>query len=202
MKFLLYVSIFALLSCEQKGSKQKESNFIESVLNHDTTLQVSNIQSPNSSNTEELVSEIRVEYKRINSLLLTKKIFNWRCEDLEMHGTVKYLLEKNQIVKIVEDGYYIDGFYTTEYYYKEGKFIFRYDTNTSGPGNDMRLQKSENRTYAKNDIIIRTMVDKIVTKAEREKLTSSSQEYLIFEAYTSKNCSSVLCDFYSKSYFK
>lgn len=145
-----------------------------------------NPQTLNSSNPEEIILEIRNDVQKINSLSLSKKSFN--AND---YVTIDYYLHNNEMVKIiVKEG--TDHHYgTRELYYNAGKFIFSYYDRTDTPFDGPEI-KTEYRTYAKNDKIIRTMENKNITKSERKVLTPNSVEYKIFKAYSSKNFETVL----------
>jgi hypothetical protein len=207
MRPLFLILTLTILSCGQSETKQKELELKEKELalrekelelkekgsKQDSTVQLTNTQNSIVSNSDEIILEIRTEFSRINSLPLTKKSFDWECEDAPMSGTMVYYFDNNKIVKVkIQEGTEHHES-VTENYYKDGKFIFSYEVFTSIPLSGPET-KTEYRTYVKNDKVIRSMENKIITKSERKELDNSSTEYKVLKAYSTKNFVAVLCN--------
>lgn len=194
--------VFLIPSCISNDSKQKEAALKEKVIspeknnpkiNGESLKQDTNLQLLDTQNPEEIVLEIRAETKRINSLPLTNKTFKWEADACANDGIINYFLNHNQIVKVVEDGSIGDGGWTTEYYYKDDKFIFSYEIFIGGPASGPE-KTTEFRTYVKDDLIIRTMENKTITNPDKKVLTNSSKEYKILKAFTTKDFETALCE--------
>lgn len=191
------------MSCGQNDTKKKELELKEKELalkekelelkekgsKPDTVTQISaSPQTLNSSNTEEIILEIRAAVQKINSFSLSKKSFN--AND---YVTIDYYLHDNEIVKIIVREGTEHHYGTRELYYDAGKFIFSYYDRTDTPFDGPEIN-TKHRIYAKDDKIIRTMENKNITKSERKVLTPSSVEYKILKAYSSKNFEEVLVE--------
>lgn len=207
MRPLIFILALSILSCGQSDTKQKELDLKEKELalkekelalkekdsNQDTPVQSAYSQDEIVSDPEKIISEIKAEFSRINSLSLTKKSFDWECEDGHMSGKTVYYFDKNSIVKVsLEEG--TDHHEsTTEHYYKDGKFIFSYAVlktfPITGPGT-----KTEYRTYVNNDRVIRFLENQATKKPEKMEIDNASTEYKVLQAYTNKNFTGVLCD--------
>ncbi len=173
--------------------EKKESELRKKELKQDSVVQVANSGKSNTSNPEEAVLEIRAEFKRINSLPLTKRSFNYEAPGCANEGFIEYYLDGNEVVKIVEGGWIGDGNWTSEYYYKDGKFFFSHEVFAGGPANGPET-RTEYRTYVKNNRIVRKMENKNIIDVDRGELTPSSKEYRILKAYTKRDFVKVLCD--------
>lgn len=138
------------------------------------------------------IGEIRSEYARINALQLTKKSFNWGADECVDDGVINYFFNGDKILKIVETGSIGDGSWVTEYYYKNGKFIFGYDVLTGGPAAGPETRK-ELRTYVKNDTIVQSIANKTIVYPKGKVLTAASKEYKILNAYQTKEFEAALC---------
>ena len=209
--FILLIAVATLLSCGQNDTKQKELNLKEKELalrqkelelkekeiKKDTI--VNNIVSTTNSatknsNPEQLILDIRKEFKRINSAQLTKKKYSFACKNDPANGTVIYYLDNGKVVKIAIDwGFAGDYSTTSEYYYKNDKFIFGYDVAIGGPAEGAET-KSEERTYVNNDKTIRYMQNQKIISCTTCEFKESSKEYKILRAYNTNNVTAALCE--------
>jgi hypothetical protein len=150
------------------------------------------VNAQQKSGAEAEISGIRAEFKRINTLPLTKEQFNYDAAGCVDGGVVTYFFDKHQIVKITEAGSIGDGSWTREYYYQSGKFIFCYEMIIGGPAIGPET-KSEYRTYVNNDQVIRYMEDKKILPAESKAKGEVVTAYKLVKAYTARDFEAVLC---------
>ena len=149
-----------------------------------------NSQNKNARNVENDILQIRHEYQRINSLKLTKKQFTWSCEAT---GTITYYLHNEQILKTIEEGAIGDGSWVIENYYQSGRIIFIYEVTTVSIGSNPDTH-TEERTYVLNDKVIKHMNGQKVTQCKVCGFNTSSKEYKLLSAYSTKNFKNALCN--------
>lgn len=201
--FLLTFSLF-LISCGQNDTKQKdlelkekelalkqkELDLKEKQIVGDTS--VKKVTSTNNTLiVEQIVLDIRSEFKRINSLRLTPKKNKFVCDT---DGTITYYSDKGKVVKIAIDwGFIGDGSSTSEYYYKDDILIFTYETYIGGPANGPDI-KTEYRTYISNNKTIKYMENQNISVCTTCQFNDSSREYKALRAYNTNNIMSALCN--------
>ncbi|MES2429826.1 MAG: hypothetical protein V4556_02750 [Bacteroidota bacterium] len=192
--FLFTFSLF-LISCKQKDTKQEGSTIIEKEL--DSTEQQISIDTFTKKDTatniptiEQMVLDIRNEFKRINSLRLTQKEYKFFCD---ADNTITYYTDNGKVIKItIAWGFVGDGSSTSEYYYKDDKLIFTYETHTGGPANGPDT-KNEFRTYVNNDKTIQHIKNQKVIDCATCQFNKSSREYKALRAYNTGNITTALC---------
>ena len=200
--FLLTFSFF-LISCGQNDTKQKELELKEKELalkqkeldlkekqiSGDTSAK--KVTPTNTATVEQIVLDIRSEFKRINSLRLTTKKYKFVCDT---DGTITYYTDNGKVVKIAIDwGFIGDGSSTSEYYFKDDKLIFTYETYIGGPANGPET-KTEYRTYVNNDKTIKYMENQKNSVCTTCQFTETSKEYKVLRAYNTTNIKSALCN--------
>lgn len=209
MKTALYIfTCLLFFACQSKEDREKirklEYELAKQQYNSgkkDSLKQSSEIDFPNETQTtkptaiqpqsqEEIVLEIRKEFQRINKLNLTKKEYEWDEDDCG-EFIITYFLENNQIVKIVEEGWFGDSSWTNEYYYQNGKLFFIYTESEDSLGST----RYEFRTYVENNQTIKYMENQKVLPCETCSFNALSQEYKILEAYSTKDFSNALCNY-------
>ncbi|MBL0202346.1 MAG: hypothetical protein IPP81_19975 [Chitinophagaceae bacterium] len=200
--FLLAFPLF-LISCGLNDTKQKELELKENELalkqkaldlkekqiSGDTTAK--NVAPTNTATIEQIVLDIRSEFKRINSLRLTTKKYKFVCDT---DGTITYYSDNGRVVKIAIDwGFIGDGSSKSEYYYKDDKLIFTYETYIGGPANGPET-KTEYRTYVNSDKTIKYMENQKISACTTCQFNESAREYKALRAYNTKNIKSALCN--------
>lgn len=199
----IFVLTFSLISCRQNDTNQKESelkekelslkekelNLKEKQISADTNIKV--VHANNTATVEQLVLDIRSEFKRINSLPLITKKYNFVCDT---DGTITYFNDNGKVVKIVINwGFIGDGSSTSEYYFKNDKLIFTYEVYVGGPAGKAET-KTEERTYVNNDKTIKYMRNQKVSACTTCQFNESSREYKTLRAYNTNNIQSAICD--------
>jgi len=139
------------------------------------------------------VNAIREEYKRINGLDLKTETYTYTNEDCVEDGEIIYYLNRNDIVKVVEKGNFKDGSWVTEYYYKNSKFIFGYESVTGGAAAGPEVT-TKFRYYIKNDKAIRQMEGDTIVKADSKFSEALSKAYILLKMNKTKNFSEVFCN--------
>ena len=203
MKILLFILTLTFISCGQNETKQRELELKERELalkEKEMELKEKGVSADTSikktvplSNTtpEQLVLDIRSEFKRINSLRLTPKKYKFVCDT---DGTITYYTDNGKVVKIAIDwGFIGDGSSTSEYYYKDDKLLFTYETYIGGPANGPET-KTEYRTYVNDDKTVKYMENQKVLSCTACQFNSSSKEYKALRAYNTNNIKAALCN--------
>ena len=204
MRYIIFLLTFScfLISCRQNDTKQKELelkekeialkqkeiDLKEKQISSDTS--VKKIAPTNTATVEQIVLDIRSEFKRINSLRLTSKKYKFVCDT---DGTITYYTDNGKVVKIAIDwGFIGDGSSTSEYYYKDDKLIFIYETYIGGPANRPET-KIEYRTYVNNDKTIKYIENQKVLRCTTCQFNTSSREYKVLKTFNTNNIKSALC---------
>ncbi|QHS58443.1 hypothetical protein [Chitinophaga agri] len=114
--------------------------------------QKTSVKIPTASEAD--IKSIRAEFQKINTLKLAKEEINYEGLSCAPEGRIQCFTQGQDILKIVDAGAAGDGSWTTEYYFREGKFFFSYEVivGSSADGQDSRI---EHRIYVKNGKIIR-----------------------------------------------
>ena len=139
------------------------------------------------------IEAIRVEFKKINSMPLTKKEFKYESAGCVDGGVVQYFLDKGDIVKITESGSIGDGSWVREFYFQAGKCIFCYDTQVGGPAIGP-VTKTEYRVYVNDGKIIRVMEDKKIVTTDTKAIETVGTAAKLLKAYEKKNFAEILCN--------
>lgn len=209
MRIIFIVLCISLFSCGQNKNsdkelelrekelalKQKELELKERGMNQDSISSINNTSNTGTTTatltTDEMVAEIRNEFARINSLKTTTKRYKFVCD---AEGTVDYYWENNKVVRVAIDwGFLGDYASKSEYYYKEGKFIFGYEVSVGGPGAGPETT-TEHRTYVNNDKTIKAMENNKTIACITCHFGPSSLEYKIVNADNAKKVTAVLCE--------
>lgn len=138
-----------------------------------------------------MILNIQSEIKRTNNLPLTAKKYNFEYHTVEI---ITYYSNKGNITKISIDwGFIGEGSSKSEYYYKNEKLIFIFETYIGGSVNEP-VSKTEYRTYVNNDITIKYMENAKIVTCTICNYKKSSREYKILNAFNTTNIKSILCD--------
>ncbi|MGH1517891.1 hypothetical protein [Chryseobacterium sp. JK1] len=140
------------------------------------------------------IDDIKAEYKKINGMNLKTKSFKY--EDLECvdEGETAYFMKGNDVRKIVEKYIKGDGYTLTEYYFKEGKFIFAVEAIVGGPAMGPET-KSVYRYYAKDDKAIRQIDGKQIVTPDSKFEDALKRAYQLTKARTAPNFNEAICTF-------
>ncbi len=190
------ILILLLTGCSQRKSErnkyfsaEKNDNNDSSKISVDTASITSSTQNPTP--TDLTILDIRTEYQRINTLALAKRSQKFTC-DVEVNTA--HFFENGKLVKIdIDWGFLGDGSSTSQYYYKNGKLIFIYETYIGGPAN-AAATRTEFRSYIKNDTTIRYMENEKEMKCQTCTYTPQAKEYKVLDAKTAAEVRAALCD--------
>lgn len=182
MRYLTIASVFCIvaMSCNPNNVAKSQAGSIKST------------PAP-PANPASAIKEIRAEYTRINALPLTKERFNWEADGCVEGGVITYFFHDGKILKVVESGAIGDGSWVTEYYYKNGRFIFSYDVLIGGPAEGPETKK-ELRTYVSNDTVVQSLENKTIIEPIEKVLSATSKPYKILKAYQTKDFEAALCN--------
>lgn len=178
--------IFSLLTALMLGVLPSANNYVNV-----TSYSVRTSLIPFNQDND--IDAIREEYKRINSLDLKTETYTYTNEDCVDDGEIIYHLHGNDIVKVVEKGTFKDGYWATEYYYKNSKFIFGYESLTGGAAAGPEFT-TKFRYYVKNDKAIRQMEGDAIVKADSKFSEALSKSYILLKVNKTKNFSEVFCN--------
>jgi hypothetical protein len=150
--------------------------------------------SGKASSQVEDIDAIRAEYAKINSQKL--RIQQFRYEDLPCvdEGETTYFMQGKEVRKITEKFIKDDGYNVTEFYFKDGKFIFALETVVGGPAIGPET-KTEYRYYAKDDKAVRQLEGKEIVAADSKFTDALKSGYQLIKARTARNFNEAICSF-------
>lgn len=196
MKKLVIVCALAFISCNKDGKTQPataaDSPTAETAAPApapvaDTTKPLEEINEKPS----DPIAAIRQRVEHINTATLTKKHFEFVCDEKIM---ADYFYEGDELVKIAVDFGTIGDVYAKEgYYYDNGKLVFNYEFVEGGPACEGCIKKNEYRTYVQNDKSIRYLKDKNQAECRTCSFPASSKQYTLLNAKTQDEVKAVLC---------
>jgi len=190
MKNILFGSLLFLFSCTDSSKTETVSTSSDTVLSIDTPV---DILPDTVIRNESKVESIRSIVQSINEQNLLVQTFTWNEPSCADAGTIRYFLNGDEIVKVVETGFIGDGGWTKEYYYNKGKFIFSYDQYIGGPAG-MPLDTNEVRIYMDADTLVLQRKNQDIVKGASKKITARSREYRILTALKTKDFGAALCN--------
>lgn len=136
---------------------------------------------------------IRQSFQRINALKLRMQRFTYESAGCAEEGIVKYYFHNKEIVKISESGSIGDGSWLREYYYDAGKVIFCLESLVGGPAVGP-VTRTQYRYYVKDGHPIRVMDGNKMIPADSKASEMLQTAHNIYEAYTTKDFVSALCN--------
>ena len=197
LQMFLIMATFIFASCGEDRSGENQKSFNKdsadtATMNlSDSGIPAVGADTVGNSTTEEILNDIRAEFRRINALPLDAQKHNFHCDT---DGTITYYEYNNKVVKVMIDwGFLGDGSTKSEYYYRDGKLIFEFEIFINQPPGlpDTRM---EQRIYVDGDKTIRFMRDQEVIACRKCEFTGSSREYRVLQAYKSGDINSALCN--------
>ena len=187
---------FIMLSCNNNKNESTTKTKDTVVKSENTEVaKDSPVVASGTGDTEQMVAEIRKEFQRIGGLKLAQKKYPFECDNDPANGTATYYTEDGKVVKLYVDWGVVGDYYsTTEYYFKNEKLIFIFESVTGGPamGPDKTTEK---RIYINNDKTIRFIKDKKTLPCETCEYTERSHEYKMLKAFNTNNAKKAICDF-------
>ncbi|MFZ4927960.1 hypothetical protein [Chryseobacterium sp. Mn2064] len=142
----------------------------------------------------ENIDAIRAEYKKINSLKLTIQHFKYQDLPCVDEGVTNYFMEGSNVRKITEKFIKGDGYSATEFYFKDGKFIFALEVIVGGPAMGPET-KTEYRYYAKDDKALRQLEGDKIVAADSKFTDALTRGYQLIKARTAKDFKKAICIF-------
>lgn len=139
------------------------------------------------------IKAIREEYNRINKLKLNAETFKYTTTDCVEGGEVTYYSFAGQVLKITEKGAMDDSVWRREYYYRDGKVIFCFESLDWGAA-EGPVKTTEYRFYIKDGKSIREMSDKKIEDLTEKAAEAVSTAGKFLKVKTSKDFASVYCD--------
>lgn len=145
-----------------------------------------------NTGTEQEVTNIRNEFKRINALPLQKEQFTYEVAGCAEDGKVVCYFNKKELVKIAESGSIGDGSWVREFYYRNGKCIFCYEKLIGGPAEGQAVT-TEYRYYIKEDKAVKCLENTTVIPADNKSAEIIATAQNLLRAYPTKDFGAALC---------
>lgn len=190
MKNILFAVLVFSAACTQNSKTETASSSTDSIV---STSPVAEKPGDTIIKSASKVEQIRAKVQDINNQKLLVQNFNWANPNCADQGTIRYFLDGDEIVKVIETGFIGDGGWTKEYYYADGKFIFSFDQYIGGPAG-MPLDTNEVRIYMDADTLVLQRKNSDNVPGASKKLTARSREYRILKALETKDFGNVLCN--------
>lgn len=199
-KIFFALAFMALASCSPSGENKSNvaaddttAAAVDTTSGSDTTADVvaeSPVDSTNNQTTDP-IAMIRKKVEHINTVQLEKKHLEFMCDEKMM---VDRYFENGQIAKISVDFGTIGDVYAKEdYYYDNGKLIFKYEFVEGGPACEGCIKKNEYRSYIQNDKVIRYLKDKKTEKCRTCEFSATVKEYKLLKAAHDDEIKKTLC---------
>lgn len=199
-KIFFALAFMALASCSPSGENRNNAAAEDTMTTAVDTTSVSTkaadsvagIQSDstNTGTTDPIVM-IRKKVEHINTASMEKKHTEFVCDE---KMTVDRYHENGQVVKIsVDFGTVGDVYAKEDYYYDNGKLIFKYEFVEGGPACEGCIKKNEYRSYIQDGKVIRYLKDKTQQKCRTCTFSASGKEYKLLKATTDEDIKKILC---------
>lgn len=176
-----------LFSCNQRD---KSSEGIADT----STIVVKETEKPihtSKKSVDDPITDIRKKVENINTKTLTTKHFELMCDELMK---VDYHYDNDEVVKISVDFGTIGDVYAKEdYYYFNGKLIFKYEFVEGGPACDDCIKTNEYRSYIKDNKVIKYLKDKSATNCRLCEFTVNSKENKLIFAKSADDIKTIMC---------
>ncbi|RZL50667.1 MAG: hypothetical protein EOP00_03160 [Pedobacter sp.] len=141
--------------------------------------------------TQDPIIGIKTTVEHINTVKLTKKHFEFECDELTK---VDYFYEHDKIVKISVDFGTIGDVYAKEdYYYNGDQLVFKYEFVEGGPACEGCIETHEYRSYVHHNQVIKYLKDKGSSTCRKCEFTNRSKEYQLLKAGNAAEIKAVLC---------
>lgn len=187
-KIFLLLAIACLVSCKGNETTKADENSVVST--ESPTSEIENSENKTETVTDPIVS-IRTKVERINTQSLTKKSFEFMCDEKMM---VDYFYDGDEIVKIAIDFGTVGDTYAKEgYYYDDGNLIFVYEFVEGGPACEGCIETHEYRTYVENNAVLKHLKDKNETECRKCNFSKKSRHYKLLSAKTEQEVKALLC---------
>lgn len=134
---------------------------------------------------------IKQQVNQINTSNLDQKHYEFMCDELTK---VDYYYDDHHLLKITVDfGTVGDSYAKEDYYYNEGKLIFKYEFVEGGPACEGCITTNEYRSYVLDNKVIKYLKNKNVLACRKCEFSSNSKELLLFKANGVAEIKELLC---------
>ena len=181
---IIPILCFALFSCNEPEKKQHTS-----IKDHVSAATKEELK-PNEAKINP-VEFIKQKVNLINTSNLQQKHFEFTCDELTK---VDYHYDGDQLVKIAIDfGTVGDAYAKEDYYYDDGKLIFKYEFVEGGPACEGCITTNEYRSYILNNKVIKYLKNKDVAACRKCEFSTNSKELRLIKANDVAGIEGVLC---------
>ena len=189
-KLCIALVCMSIISCKQEKTAEPTTN--------NTPIETAQPAEDPISNTSETttteadpIAEIRQKVEHINTATLTKKHFEFMCDE---KMKVDYFYEGKEIVKIsVDFGTVGDTYAREDYYYNAGRIIFNYEFVEGGPACEGCITTNEYRSYIVDNKTIQYLKNKTQQPCRKCEFKNADRQYKLLKTTTEKEVKSVLC---------
>lgn len=181
---IIPILCFALFGCNEPEKKQH-------TVTKDSSSSASEAEVKPKITTTNPIEFIKQKVNLINTSNLQKKHFEFTCDELTK---VDYYYNGDQLVKIAIDfGTVGDAYAKEDYYYDDGKLIFKYEFVEGGPACEGCITTNEYRSYIVNNKVIKYLKNKDVAACRKCEFSANSKELLLIKANDVAGIEAVLC---------
>lgn len=185
MKRLAIPLLLLLVACGHDRSGKNYNKHDTVAVTRDTN------NSVPAASTTDPIAIIRQNVERINTSNLSKKHFEFMCDE---KTSVDYLYENKQPVKIsIDYGWVGDAHAKEDYYFNNGQLIFFYEFVEGGAACEGCIKTNEYRSYIVDNKVIKYLKNKDEEKCERCEFGSVSKPYKLLTVNTAEEAKKVLC---------
>ena len=189
-QLLLSFMLLAFLSCTQEKPTENQT-VVDTVVDksHADTASIMTPVLPKKS--EDPIEDIRKIVERINTVQLDSKHYEFTCDE---KVKVDYFYDKGTIVKIsVDFGTVGDVYAKEDYYYNEGKLIFKYEFVEGGPACEGCIKTNEYRSYVVDDKVLKYLKNNKVENCRQCEFKQTSRYYKLLQPISQAQMKSILC---------
>lgn len=199
-KIFLVYAFMVFASCSPSGERKNNvavedttSSVVDTPINSKKEADRSTGSSLDSTSNiaTDPIGFIRRKVERINTIQLEKKQMEFVCDEKMI---VERYYENGKISKIsVDFGTVGDVYAKEDYYYDNGKLIFKYEFVEGGPACEGCIKKNEYRSYIQNDKVIRYLKDTKKEKCRTCEFSANTKEYKLLKATNDEEIKKILC---------
>lgn len=183
-KLIIPILYFAIFGCTQPEKKQV-------TILRDSSSSIKKVDLVPNERSKTPIEIIKQQVDKINTSNLDQKHYEFICDELTK---VDYYYDGNQLLKITIDfGTVGDTYAKEDYYYNEGKLIFKYEFIEGGPACEDCITTNEYRSYVLNNKVIKYLKNKNVATCRKCEFSANSKELLLIKANGVAEIKGILC---------
>ena len=187
-KLIIPCLLLLIYSCNESKTPRENIKDTSTVVVKETE----KLLDTGAKSSDDPITDIRNKVENINTKTLTKKHFEFMCDEMMKFD---YYYDNGELVKIsVDFGTVGDVYAKEDYYYDAGKFIFKYEFVEGGPACEGCIKKNEYRSYIKDNKVIKYLKDKTQTNCRTCEFSSKSKENKLIFAKNTADIKTIMCN--------